>query len=65
MSGINTHYKPAVLLTYFSQNVSLGCLLEPLVVLITVSPPSLGLDGATETAGEPERGEWEQEGTQS
>lgn len=37
MSGINTHYKPAVLLTYFSQNVSLGCLLDLLVVLITGS----------------------------
>lgn len=38
MSGINTHYKPAVPLTYFSPNVSLGCLLEPLVVLITQPP---------------------------
>lgn len=38
MSGINTHYKPAVPLTYFSPNVSLGCLLELLVVLITQLP---------------------------
>lgn len=38
MSGINTHYKPVVPLTYFSQNVSLGCLLDLLVVLITGSP---------------------------
>lgn len=50
MSGINTHYKPAVSLIYFSGNVSLGCLLDLLEVLITQSPTLLGPGGG----GDPE-----------
>lgn len=56
MSGINTHYKPAVLLTYFSQNVSLGCLLDLLVVLITGSPHPAWAGGPERVTEEEQRG---------
>lgn len=69
MSGINTHYKPAVPLTYFSPNVSLECLLEPLVVLITQLPhhPWAWVEPQKHQGqgGGRDRGDREQGGTQS